>query len=178
MEKTLVLIKPDGVKRGIIGRIISRFEDTGLKIIAMKIVKINEQHAEKHYFLDDEWARGVFEKAKSSAEKQNKPMMYKTPMEMGKYIQKKNIEFITEGPVLAMILEGPSAIEIVRKMIGHTEPRQAIPGTIRGDFISVESYPVADSENRVLRNLVHASDSVENAKREINLWFSEEEIMN
>lgn len=176
-ERTLVLIKPDGVKRGISGRIISRFEDTGLKIIAMKMKWADEEHAGKHYPLDEEWAKKVFEKAKTSAEKEGRQMMLKNYLELGKDIRKKNIDFIKEGPVIAMVLEGPHAIEIVRKIIGHTEPKQAIPGTIRGDFISIESYAVADAEGRVARNLVHASDSLENAKREIGLWFKKDEIM-
>lgn len=176
MERTLVLIKPDGVKRSIVGKIISRFEDTGLKIIAMKMIWINEEHAKKHYILNEEWARGVFEKAKAAYEKEKKQMKHKTHMEMGKDIQKKNVAFLTEGPVIAIILQGNHAIEIVRKMIGSTEPRQAVPGTIRADFISVESYNIADSEGRVVRNLVHASDSQASAEREIALWFKKEEI--
>ena len=92
-------------------------------------------------------------------------------------IRKRNIDFIREGPVVAIVLEGPHAIEIVRKIIGHTEPRQAIPGTIRGDFISIESYAVSDAEGRAARNLVHASDSAENANREVDLWFKKNEIM-
>jgi nucleoside-diphosphate kinase len=175
-ERTLVLIKPDGVKRGISGKIISRFEDTGLKIIAMKMVWIDEEHAKNHYVLDDEWAKNVFEKARVSCEKENRQMKHKNYLEMGEDIQRKNVNFLVEGPVVAVILKGPHAIEIVRKMIGATEPRQAVPGTIRGDFVSVESYSIADSEERVIRNLVHASDSPKSAQREISLWFKEEEI--
>jgi nucleoside-diphosphate kinase len=177
MERTLVLIKPDSIKKRIIGRIISRFEDTGLKIIAMKMIKINEEQAKKHYVLDDEWARGVFEKAKISAEKEKRPMRYKTHMEMGKEIQKRSVDFVTEGPVIAMVLEGPHVIEVVRKMVGHTEPKQAVPGTIRGDFSSTESYVLADTEERAIRTLIHASDSVKSAEREIELWFKKEEIL-
>ncbi|HTY43841.1 MAG TPA: nucleoside-diphosphate kinase [Patescibacteria group bacterium] len=178
MERSLVLIKPDSIKKGIVGRIISRFEDTGLKIIAMKMLKIDEEQAKKHYILDEAWAKNVFEKAKISSEKENHPMKYKTPMEMGREIQKRSVDFVTEGPVIAMILEGPHAVEILRKMIGHTEPKQALPGTIRGDFSSIESYAVADAEQRAIRTLVHASDSVSSAEREIPLWFRKDEIMN
>jgi nucleoside-diphosphate kinase len=175
-EKTLVLVKPDGVKRGIAGKIISRFEETGLKIIAVKMTRVSEEHAEKHYALDDEWARNVFEKARASAEKENRKMKYQSHLEMGKDIQRKNVNFLVEGPVIALVLRGNHAIEIVRKMIGNTEPRNALPGTIRADFISTESYSLADSENRVIRNLVHASDSPKSAEREIELWFKKEEI--
>ncbi len=176
-EKTLILIKPDGVKRNIIGKIISRFEDTGLKIIAMKMIHVNEEHAGKHYPLDEEWAKKVFDKTKLVYEKEGREMKHKNYMDWGEEIRKRNIDFIKEGPVIAIVLEGPHAIEIVRKIIGHTEPRQAIPGTIRSDFISIESYVVSDAEGRAARNLVHASDSVENANREINLWFKKNEIM-
>lgn len=175
-EKTLVLIKPDGVRRGLIGKIIQRFEDAGLKLIAVKMLWADEELAKNHYFLDEEWAKKVYEKTKTANEKDGKPFPYKDPLEFGKLIQKWNMEFLREGPVIATIIEGPHAIEIIRKMIGHTEPRQASPGTIRGDFAMIESYEVANTKERVLRNLVHASDSSETAKREIALWFSKKEI--
>jgi nucleoside-diphosphate kinase len=177
MERSLILIKPDSIKKRIVGKIISRFEDNGLKIIAMKMIKIDEKRAKEHYPLDEEWAKNVFEKANITFEKEKRPMRFKTHMEMGKEIQKRCVDFVTEGPLIALILEGPHVIEIVRKMIGHTEPRQAVPGTIRGDFSSIESYAVADAENRAIRTLVHASESVENAKKEIALWFKKDEIM-
>jgi nucleoside-diphosphate kinase len=177
-EKTLVLLKPDTVKRHITGKIISRFEETGLKIVGMKMVWVDEEKAKNHYFLDEQWAKNVYEKTKIAYEKENKPMDFKDHLELGKRIQSWNVNFLREGPVIALVLEGPHAIELVRKMIGSTEPRQAIPGTIRGDFASIESYAVADSLKRVLRNLVHASDSKETAKREIELWFSPEELHN
>ena len=175
-EQTLVLLKPDAVKKNIVGKIISRFEETGLKIVAMKMVWADSELAKNHYVLDEIWAKGVFEKSKSSAEKENRPMKYKGHMEMGKAIQSQNMKFLTESPVIAIVFEAPHAIEIVRKMIGSTEPKQAAPGTIRGDFASIESYAVADANNRVAKNLVHASDSKENAKREIAIWFSPKEL--
>jgi nucleoside-diphosphate kinase len=176
MERTLVLLKPDSVKRHLTGKIISRFEDTGLKIIAMKMVWANEELAKEHYILDEEWAKNVYDKTKAVYEKEGKEMKYQNHLEWGELIQKRNMDFLREGPVIAIILEGPHAVEIVRKMIGATEPRSAAPGTIRGDFTSVESYPIADVNSRVARNLVHASDSVKNAEREIRLWFRPEEI--
>jgi nucleoside-diphosphate kinase len=175
-ERTLILIKPDGVKRGISGKIISRFEDAGLKIIAMKMVWADKELAKNHYFLDEEWAKSVYQKTKDNYEKEKKSFPYKNHMEIGERIQGWNINFLVEGPVIAIVLEGAHAVELVRKIVGNTEPRSSAPGTIRGDFASVESYPGADAKKRVLRNLVHASDSVENAKREINLWFSPEEL--
>lgn len=176
MERTLVLIKPDGVIKGISGKIISRFEESGLKIIGMKMVWTNEELAKNHYFLDEEWAKGIYEKTKKSYEKDEKEFPYKDHLEIGNTIQKWNIEFLRESPLIAIVFEGHHAIEIVRKMIGSTEPLSSAPGTIRGDFASVESYAVADSGKRVLRNLAHASDSQKTAKREINLWFSADEL--
>jgi len=175
-ERTLVLLKPDAVKRHISGKIISRFEDTGLKIVGVKMVWASEELTKRHYPLDEQWAKNVFEKTKSAYEKDGKKFKYKTYIEFGKTIQKWNADFLKEGPVIAMVLEGPQSIEIVRKMIGSTEPKSATPGTIRGDFSSVEAYSVADSKSRVLRNLVHASDSKENAEREIQIWFKLEEL--
>jgi len=175
-ERSLVLIKPDGVKRAIVGKIITRFEETGLKIVGMKMVWVSESHAKEHYRLDEEWAKNVFDKTKKAYEKEGKPMKYKDHMDLGSTIQRWNMNFLTEGPVIAMVIEGPHAIELVRKMIGSTEPRQAQPGTIRGDFATTESYATADVKQRVLRNLIHASDGPETAKREISLWFKNEEL--
>lgn len=175
-ERTLVLLKPDTVRRSLAGKIISRFEDAGLKVVAMKMVWADKSLAEKHYFLDEDWAKKVFEKTKAGYEKEGKEMKYKTHMELGKTIQSWNMNFLLEGPVIAIVLEGNHAIELVRKMIGSTEPRQAAPGTIRGDFATTESYAVADANSRVMRNMTHASDSPETAKREISLWFSPKEI--
>jgi nucleoside-diphosphate kinase len=147
-----------------------------LKIIAIKMVWANDELAKEHYKLDEEWARDVYNKTKAVYEKEGKEMKYQNHLEWGEIIQRYNMTFLKEGPVIAMILEGPHAIELIRKMIGATEPRSAMPGTIRGDFASVESYPIADANSRVVRNLVHASDSVKNAEREISLWFRPEEI--
>ena len=175
-DRTLVLLKPDAVKKSVTGKIISRFEDAGLKSIAMKMIFVDKELAENHYFLDETWARGIYEKTKAGYEKDGKNFPYKNHLDIGKTIQKWNMEFLMEGPVVAIVLEGPHAIEIVRKIVGSTEPRASQPGTIRSDFASVESYSVADEGKRVLRNLIHASDSNETAKREIALWFSPEEI--
>ena len=175
-ERTLVLIKPDGVSRSLVGEIISRFEKTGLKIIAMKMVQVDEELAKKHYILEENWAKNIYEKRKAVSEKEGKPMDWKDHMELGKHIQTKNAEFLKEGPVVALALQGPHAIEVVRKMVGSTEPRQAAPGTIRGDYAVLESYALADGKSRVLRNLIHASDSVETANREISLWFTKQEL--
>lgn len=176
IQQTLILIKPDGIKKCLIGKIISRLEDTGLKVCALKMVWPDEELAEKHYPLEEEWARGTFEKARLTAEKDGRAFKPKDYMEFGGKIQSALREYIKESPVIAIIVKGPHAIEIVRKIIGNTEPRQSPPGTIRGDFASIESYQISVSENRAVRNLIHASDSVENAKREIELWFESNEV--
>ena len=175
-EQTLVLIKPDGVQRNLAGEILSRFESAGLKINAMKMIQASDKLAEAHYPLDEEWALSVYNKTKAVYEKLGKEFGYKDHIEHGKTIQSWLINFLKEGPVIAMVLEGPNSIELVRKMVGATEPKQASSGTIRGDFASTESYTTADKEKRALRNLIHASDSIENAQKEIALWFSKEEI--
>ena len=140
------------------------------------MVWADEDKAKNHYILDENWAKNTYEKSKSTAERENRQFKFKDHMEFGKYIQKMNSEFLREGPIIAIVLEGPHAIEIVRKMIGSTEPKQSPPGTIRGDYAMIESYQLSDSKNRVLRNLIHASDSKETAEREIKLWFNSNEI--
>lgn len=174
-EKTLILIKHDGVIKNIIGEIIKRFENIGLKIVGMKMIWADDQILDKHYLFTDEWARGLFEKAKSAHEKQGKKFEHNDYIVYGKRIQSFLKECLSSGPIVAIVFEGPHAVEIGRKLVGSTEPRQALPGTIRGDF-SFDSYSLADPEKRAIQNLVHASDSVENAKREIDLWFSKKEL--
>ncbi len=176
IEKSLILVKHDGVSRGLVGEIIGRFEKVGLKIVGMKMLLADENMARKHYKVDKDWAKNVFEKTKITYEKEGKNFAFTNPLEFGKLIQGWNVKFLKEGPVIAFVVEGPSAVEIVRKIVGNTEPKQASPGTIRGDFAMIESYMLADKKQRVLRNLVHASDSKENAEREMQLWFSEDEI--
>lgn len=175
IERTLVLIKPDGVQRALMGRIIQRFEDVGLKIIGMKMVLIDKDFAEKHYPFDEEWAKAAYEKTRISYEKSGKELKYKNFLELGKDVQIKNINFLCEGPVLAIVLEGVHSIELVRKMIGSTEPKQALPGTIRGDFSHI-SYLRSDEKGTAVRNLLHASSDPIVAEKEINLWFKPEEL--
>lgn len=178
IEQTLVLLKPDTVQRNLIGKIITRFEDAGLKIAAMKMVWADENMAKKHYHLDETWAKNVFDKTKAGYDKEGKQMPYKDHLELGKTIQSWNMDLLRSGPVIALVFEGPHAVEVTRKMVGSTEPRQALPGTIRGDFATLESYALADVKKRVLRNLIHASDTPDNAKREIALWFAPSEVHN
>jgi nucleoside-diphosphate kinase len=177
-EQTLVLLKPDAIQRNLIGKILARFEDSGLKVVGLKMLLVSEELARQHYHLDEDWAKAVYDKTKKVYEETGKKMEHTSHIDFGKQIQTWNMNFLREGPIVAIVLEGPHAIEIVRKMVGSTEPRQAQPGTIRGDFALVESYALADNKKRVLRNLIHASDSVQNARREISLWFASTELHN
>jgi len=137
MERTFVMVKPDGVKRGLIGEVIRRIERKGLKIVAMKMMEVSKELAERHY-----------------AEHKEKPFFQSL------------ISYITSGPVVAMVVEGKEAVKVMRSLVGKTNPIEASPGTIRGDFAM-----------DIGRNVVHASDSIESAEREISLFFSEDEIV-
>jgi nucleoside-diphosphate kinase len=174
-EKSLVLIKPDGVERSLMGEVIMRIERTGLKIVGMKMVKADDERAGKHYEATEEWSKAVFEKAKTSYEEHGKAFPFGDAMEYGRSIQKANARYLVEGRVLAMVVEGSHAIQIIRKIVGATDPSKAAPGTIRGDFL-FESVSLANESNRSVRNLMHASGSVEEADREISLWFGEGEL--
>lgn len=140
------------------------------------MVWADEALAKEHYALDEEWAKNVFEKTKKTRESEGQPFPFKNPLEYGKMIRDWNADFLQEGPVISLVIEGPHAIEIVRKMVGSTEPRQATPGTIRGDYAMIESYALANDKSRVLRNLAHASDSQATADREISVWFKPKEL--
>jgi len=137
MERTLVLLKPDAVQRRLVGRIIARFEEKGLKIVGMKLMRVTRELAERHY-----------------AEHREKPFFPEL------------VSFITSSPIVAMVVEGPGAIDEVRKLMGKTNPREAAPGTIRGDY-----------GLSITMNLVHGSDSPASAAREIPIFFSEGEIL-
>ncbi|HEC88109.1 MAG TPA: nucleoside-diphosphate kinase [Thermoplasmata archaeon] len=137
VERTFVMIKPDGVQRRLIGKVLQRIEESGLKIVAMKFLRISTKMAEKHYEIHK-----------------------------GKPFYEGLIKYITSGPVVAMVIEGENAIENIRKMVGATDPKNAQPGTIRGDYAQ-----------HIGRNIIHASDGKETAEKEISLWFNKEEIV-
>ena len=181
IERTFVMIKPDGVKRGLIGEIISRFEKVGLKVVGLKMFKFSRELAERFYPSEEEWYRKVGEKTLGTYSEIGKDPKEDfgtdNSVEIGKIIKKWLVDFISSSPVVAMVLEGNRAIEIGRKLVGHTLPYKAMPGTIRGDF-SVESPDLANIKKRAIINLVHASDSPETAEREIGLVFKEDEIYN
>lgn len=175
MERTLVLIKPDGVYRSLIGRIVSTMEDAGLKVVAMKMVRPDKKLAEQHYIPDENWMREIGNKTKATYKDQG-VANDEDPVEIGRRVWTQLIDYLVSGPVAAMVLEGNDAIFIVRKLVGATEPRKADPGSIRGR-LSSDSYSLADGKHRAVKNLIHASDAPETAKREISVWFRPEELI-
>ncbi len=176
-EKTLVVIKPDGIQRGLIGEIIKRFENVGLKLIAVKMTTLTPDFVEKHYTVDPEWRRITGEKTIKNYKDKGLIPPHDDPYKITEIILGNMKKYMSAGPVIAMILEGAHAIKIVRKLVGGTEPLTSDVGTIRGDYV-LDSYQMSDTDGRSIRNLIHASGSIEDAEKEINLWFSPEEIVN
>lgn len=146
LQKTLVIIKPDGVKRSLIGQVISRLENAGLKIIGIKMMYVDRKFAKTHYSAH-----------------------------VSKPFYKGLEDYIVSGPVVAMVIEGIESIEVVRKIVGSTEPKRAAPGTIRGDFAH-HSTAHADVTGKSVENLIHASGTVDEAEAEIKLWFKSGEL--
>lgn len=175
-ERTLVVIKPDGVQRTLIGEIVSRFEKVGLKLVAMKMCVPTAEHIEKHYTLDPEWRRITGEKAIESYKKKGEKFWTDDPLEVTKVVLENNKKYMTSGPVVAMVWQGAHATELVRKIVGGTEPRSSDVGTIRGDFV-LDSYLMSDMDGRACRNLVHASGTAQESEAEIKHWFKDEEII-
>ena len=180
MEQTLVVVKPDGVMRGLAGSILARFEQIGLKLVAAKLLTATDDLAEQHYPADrPELWKGIGQKTldhyQDVGEDPEKSMGTADPHEIGKQVRVWLLNYLKEGPVFAFVLEGPHAVELVRKITGHTLPLKAAPGTIRGDY-SFDSSFLANSAKRPIKNLIHASGKVDEAKYEIPLWFSKDEI--
>lgn len=177
-ERTLVVIKPDGVQRSLIGEIIKRYERTGLKLVALKMLIPEEDMAIKHYYEvgGDEWIEEVGRKARTAYEKKGEESPYKTNKDNGWAVLKANAKYLSSGPVVAMIWQGAGAVELVRKVTGATAPLLADVGTIRGDF-TLDSYALADADGRSVRNLIHASGEIEEAEQEIKIWFHKNEIL-
>jgi len=149
VERTLVLLKPDALARGLAGRLIQRFEDAGLKIVGVKMQQMNADMAKRHYFdLEERFGKSVFD---------------------------LTAQFMQSGPVIALVLEGVQAVANVRKLVGNTFPDQAPAGTIRGDFAhTTKAY--AEAQNKVVPNLIHASGNPDEAKYEVDLWFGPDEL--
>jgi len=174
-ERTLVVIKPDGVQRTLIGEIIGRYERIGLKLIGLKLLVPKEDQIQSHYTVDPEWIQKTGEKAISAYEKQGKTPPSTDPMEVGNKVLGNLKKYLTSGPVVAMVWQGAHSVEVVRKITGGTEPRSSDVGTIRGDFV-LDSYQMADTDGRAIRNLIHASGSTDEAQKEIDLWFDKNEL--
>ncbi len=178
-QKALIIIKPDGVQRGLIGKIVSRFEQVGLKIIGLKFEWANKEKIIAHYPETDAWFKKVGERTLTNYATKGldakKVFDNDDPIAIGKTVKKWLIDYFQESPVFLMAIEGYEAIEIVRKLSGNTIPVLAAPGTIRGDF-SHDSIDLANEQNRPLRNIIHASDTVEDGEKEVNLWFKKEEL--
>ena len=170
-EQTLIILKPDAVARGIVGDIISRFERVGLKITAAKMLFASKEQLEEHYFKEDEW---LIEKGKSIIKNKGYPEDY-DPKKAGKEIVDGLVSDMMLYPVMAMVLEGHNAVSVVRKICGPTNVEEALPGTIRGDY-SHDTYTLANVSNRPIITVIHASGTVEEAKKEVSIWFKPDEI--
>ncbi|HEX9608865.1 MAG TPA: nucleoside-diphosphate kinase [Candidatus Paceibacterota bacterium] len=175
-EQTLVLIKPDGVQRSLIGEIIKRYERIGLKLVALKFFVPTAKHVEVHYTLDPEWKRNVGQKSIEGYEKKGLVPPSTDPLKIGEIVLGRLKKYMVSGPVVVMVWQGAHAVELVRKVTGGTEPRSSDVGTIRGDFV-LDSYYMADTDDRAIRNLIHASGSVPEAANEIKHWFSDGELV-
>jgi len=178
-ERTVVIVKPDGVKRGLTGEIISRFEKSGLKIVALKLIQPTKEHYELHYPSTKDWFRKVGDKTWQTYKKYGlnpkKELGTTDRVKVGQMIKKWTVDFMSSGPVIAMIVQGAHAIDNVRMIVGPTLPVFAPPGTIRGDF-SGDSPALANVAKRPVKNLIHASGDAKEAENEIKLWFAPEEI--
>ncbi|OGZ07151.1 MAG: hypothetical protein A3D65_03675 [Candidatus Lloydbacteria bacterium RIFCSPHIGHO2_02_FULL_50_13] len=174
-ERTFVILKPDTIQRSLAGEIISRFERTGLKFVAMKMLVPSREQTIAHYNKDDAWMERVGSITVKNRTAEGKTID-KTAKEYGRMVFDGLINFLTCSPVVAMVLEGNQAVGVVKKLVGVTEPLTSDVGTIRGD-LTVDSYDLANLDFRPARNLVHCSDKVEEAEREIKVWFTPNELM-
>jgi nucleoside-diphosphate kinase len=176
-ERTFVIIKPDAVQRTLIGEVYQRYEQSGLKTVAFKMLVPTAKIIESHYTIDQDWVRKVGQKSIDGyiQKKIDPPTL--DPIELGQKVLSRMVKYMTSGPIIVLVLQGANAVSIVRKINGSTEPLVSDVGTIRGDFVT-DSYQRAEIDDRAVRNLVHASGSIEEAEKEIALWFKPEEILN
>jgi nucleoside-diphosphate kinase len=174
-ERTFVILKPDTIQRGLVGDILSRFEKVGLKTIAMKMIVATEEQCFAHYNKDDAWFERKGKGVVANLEAQGKKAEKET-IEYGKDIVRALAKYMTAGPSLCFVLEGNKSVAVVTKLVGGTEPTTSDVGTIRGD-LTVDSYEAANLDTRAVRNLVHCSESPDEALREIPIWFKENEII-
>lgn len=174
-ERTFIAVKPDGIQRHLIGEIIKRFENRGLKLVAAKMIAPSKELVLKHYPDDENWYLSLGTRTLEGY-KERGIKIDKTALEIGRMIRQQLIDYVAGRPVLAMVWEGPHAVELGRKTAGHTNPLKADVGSIRGDY-SMESYFLADEMQRAIQNLIHTSGSPEEAEKEISLWFKDKEIL-
>lgn len=178
-ERTLVFLKPDGVQRGLIGDVLRRFERAGLKVVGMKMLLPSRELLERHYPNDQAFLTTIGGKTKDAFAAYGLDVRKETgtddPLAIGQKVRGWLIDYVSSGPVAAFVLEGIHAVSVVRKLVGDTLPYRAAPGTIRGD-LSIDSPTVANLMKRPVRNLIHASGTVEEASVEIPLWFADREL--
>lgn len=174
-ERTLVIIKPDGVQRSLIGEVVTRFERVGLKLSALKLIVPTKEQVEAHYASDPEWTLITGQKAIDGLLANGGTPRELDPQKFGEDLLERLVKYFTSGPVVAMVWQGAHAVEVVRKLVGGTEPRVSDVGTLRGDYM-LDSYVLADRDGRAVRNLVHASSSTKEALVEIENWFDTKEV--
>ena len=174
-ERTFVILKPDAIQRSLMGEILGRFERVGLKIVGVKFTLAEEAKLWKHYNKNDEWylkkGTKIVEDKKAAGQK-----IEKEAIEYGKDIIGSLVKYMTAGPVLMIAIEGNQAVAVVKKLVGSTEPATSDVGTIRGDYTS-DSYAICSIDDRAVRNLAHCSDNTDDAKREVELWFEKNELV-
>ncbi len=178
-ERTNLIIKPDGVKRGLVGEIISRIEKRGLKIISLEMFWATKEQIHEHYPKEEAWIKRLGEKTLKNYQTFGYDAMEEMgttdAMEIGKKVRNWLIDYMTSGPMVKMVVKGIHAIDMVRKLVGKSLPAEAEMGTIRGDF-SVDDATAANKDKRAIHNLVHASETAPEAEHEIGLWFAIEDI--
>lgn len=174
-ERTFVAVKHDGVQRALVGEIIKRIEQTGLKIVGLKMFVPSKEQTVSHYGKDDAWCEKVGARTVENMQKQGKTVE-KSALEYGKDVLSALYNYFMLGPVVGFVVEGNKSVDIVKKLVGGTEPTTSDVGTIRGDF-TIDSYDLANVDGRAVRNLIHCSDKPEEAEREIKIWFKEEELI-
>ena len=175
-ERTLVILKPDAIQRSLTGEIISRFEKVGLKLVGAKFILPTPGLIDKHYNLNPDWKKTVGEKSIEAYKKKGQTPPTEDPIEAGEQVIDRLKAYMSSGPVFVMAWQGAHAVSLVRKLVGGTEPLSSDVGTIRGDFV-MDSYEMADTDERAIRNLIHASGTVQEAIDELALWFDDLEII-
>lgn len=175
-ERTFVILKPDTIQRGLAGDVMRRLERTGLKLIGIKMVRADTKRLTAHYGKDNAWYLAKGTKRIELLKAAGKPVKKgRGPVEYGRDIIRGVLSYMQSSPVVMMVWEGNQAVAVVKKLVGSTDPTASVVGTIRGDF-QLDSYSLSDAEQRGIRNLIHCSDQVSEARREIRIWFPKREL--